>query len=377
MMDNRHFSKRNDPCWCGSGKKYKKCHLNRAQQKLENPHDIFKKINMFNRKLVCLHPDAPDKCSQKIIRAHTIQRGSSLSRIAENGHVLGFSVDLRTLARTNGKIGVERIGINKASTFSGFCSFHDKVTFAPVEDEPFTATDEQCFLLGYRAMCRELHQKQTAIEALSYIRTLDRGRAEDEQIAYQRMQDKIECGQSAGYRDLLDRKLDFDRILQFEAFSDISYYVIFISNAPDVLASFGSTVQFDFQGKTLQNLSDVNKLLDSLYLSSIATENGGAIVLAWRDTHSNACSRFVQSLSAMDDRDIPDAMVRFIFEHSENTFFRPSWWYSLDIHHQSALINRISSGVDPNTPRRSSCLMPDGNHYVNWSVVRRQTNRQI
>ncbi|MSR83007.1 MAG: hypothetical protein EXS58_08795 [Candidatus Latescibacteria bacterium] len=26
---------RNEPCWCGSGKKYKKCHLNEDQQALD------------------------------------------------------------------------------------------------------------------------------------------------------------------------------------------------------------------------------------------------------------------------------------------------------------------------------------------------------
>ena len=26
MYDNDYVPGRNDPCWCGSGKKYKKCH---------------------------------------------------------------------------------------------------------------------------------------------------------------------------------------------------------------------------------------------------------------------------------------------------------------------------------------------------------------
>ena len=90
------------------------------------------------------------------------------------------------MEQDGGKIGVKRVGINHASTFSGFCGYHDNVTFAPVEDAPFTATDEQCFLLGYRAMCRELYQKTTALEATkNYIRTLDRGRSVQEQIGWQ------------------------------------------------------------------------------------------------------------------------------------------------------------------------------------------------
>ncbi len=157
---------RNDLCWCGSGKKFKKCHLNRERQPPENPFEAFKKTFAFNRKQVCLHPEAPKECSEKVIRAHTIQRGSSLKRIAEDGHVFGFAYDLKALDLNKGNIGIKRVGINQASTFSGFCGHHDNLTFAPVENEPFTATDEQCFLLGYRAMCRELYQKQTALESM-------------------------------------------------------------------------------------------------------------------------------------------------------------------------------------------------------------------
>jgi hypothetical protein len=31
-MQRKHTPGRNDPCWCGSGKKYKKCHLDADRQ---------------------------------------------------------------------------------------------------------------------------------------------------------------------------------------------------------------------------------------------------------------------------------------------------------------------------------------------------------
>ncbi len=199
----------------------------------------------------------------------------------------------------------------------------------------------------------------------------------EEQVGLQSFLNRIERGQSAGYRDLVSRKSDFDRILLSHSFSDASNFVIFVNDVPDILASFGVTVQFDFQGNKLQNISNPDILLDSLYLSIIAVEEGGAIVLVWRDSHTNACTKFVQSLASLDNQDIPDAIVRLVFEHSENTFFRPSWWNGLDASLQSALVNRISSGADPCMPRKPECLISDGNRYVNWSIARRQTNREM
>ena len=139
---------------------------------------------------------------------------------------------MTVLDRNGGKIGVKRVGINQASTFSGFCGRHDNLTFAPLEDAPFTATDEQCFLLGYRAVCRELYQKQAALNAVSYLRTLDRGRSVEEQMGFQRFLDRMERGQTAGCRDLVERKSDFDRILLSRSFSEVSSYVVFTSNIP-------------------------------------------------------------------------------------------------------------------------------------------------
>ncbi len=374
MAPNQHKLGRNDPCWCGSGKKFKKCHLHREREQAENPYEAIKKTLAFNREPVCLHPNAPADCSERVIRAHTIQKGGSLKRIAEDGHVFGLSAHPAELDRNDGKILVKRVGINQASTFSGFCGHHDKVTFSPVEDAPFAATDEQCFLLGYRAMCRELYQKTKALKATSYMRTLDRGRPVQQQVGWQRLLDGMERGQAAGCRDLARRKSDFDRILLSGSFSEALHYVILTSNIPDVLASFGVTVQFDFRGNKLQNLSDTDRVLDSLYVSIIATEAGGAIVLSWRDANSDACTRFVQSLAVLPDRDVPDAVVRLVFEHSENTFFRQSWWNALDTRLQSALVDRITRGADIRLPRRPDCLFPEGNHYVNWAIVRRLTN---
>jgi hypothetical protein len=170
--------------------------------------------------------------------------------------------------------------------------------------------------------------------------------------------------------------LRFDKILQTGSFSDVSNYVIFINENPDVAATFGATVQFDFQGGALQNLADLTRQLDSLYTSIIATETGGAIVFVWRDVHSNACTKFVKSLTAMENANIGDSIVRFVFEYSENTFFRSTWWNNLASPVQAALTDRVINGTTI-APRKTNSLLPDGHRYVDWSITRRQTNRQI
>jgi hypothetical protein len=264
---------RNDPCWCGSGKKFKKFHLKRETQSPDNPFEVMKKLMSFNRQKLCLHPESEaGKCSDKIANAHTISRAGSLKRIAdESNHVLGFDCRAPTLNRTSGRIDVIRIGIKKdASTFNGFCTHHDNKTFAPLEDKPFEASDQQCFLLGYRAICRELYQKATALNAMEFLRVQDQGRTALEQIYWQNLLDRHELGQSAGHRDLVVRKQLFDAALLTESFADCDYFIVWTREVPNVLATFGVTVQFEFHGNRLQDLSDLEKQLDAIYVSIIA-----------------------------------------------------------------------------------------------------------
>lgn len=81
---------------------------------------------------VCWHPEAGnttcDMDSQgkiKISGAHSIQNNGILSRIAENGHVMGYSLD---------KVGFDgkEYGKNIASIFFGFCNKHDSI-FYPID----------------------------------------------------------------------------------------------------------------------------------------------------------------------------------------------------------------------------------------------------
>src|SRR4051812_4436840 len=76
----------NERCWCGSGKKFKKCHRNRESEALTNVFADSAKMRSAGKQGKCLHPDAGGgHCSSKAIASHTVQRAGGLSAIAEDG----------------------------------------------------------------------------------------------------------------------------------------------------------------------------------------------------------------------------------------------------------------------------------------------------
>ena len=89
---------RNEPCWCGSGKKYKKCHLNRHEQRKLEPWEATREIKKaFGAKYCSVPVNLKAECQGNIVRAHTISKSSNLKKIARDGHVYGFIPSLDNL----------------------------------------------------------------------------------------------------------------------------------------------------------------------------------------------------------------------------------------------------------------------------------------
>ncbi len=174
---------RNDPCWCGSGKKYKKCHLGRDREKPLPLQALGTELNRFFKGGECLHPEASRATCGKVIEAHTIQRKGALAQIVDD------SKHCRTLFSHRAFFGdgaPQKRGWREASVFAGFCDHHDAVTFGPVESVPFTGTPQQAFLLAYRAECHEFYQKRASDRSQEPMRSLlDRGKPRDAQAAIQ------------------------------------------------------------------------------------------------------------------------------------------------------------------------------------------------
>lgn len=363
---------RNDPCWCGSGRKYKHCHLHRADQA---PRPLFEVADELRRanKAYCLHPQAgPGVCRGGIVRAHTVQRSGGLSRIARDGHVYRFASDLLALDKNNGTFPVTPVGVKQATTFTGFCALHDAATFRPLETQPFVASPEQVFLLGYRAVCRELYTKRWEAAVVPSHREADRGLAPLLQRAHQAHVDRLAFSMNAGLTDVEHTKAAYDDALLRGDFSRVSAYVLHFDRTPDVLCSGGCLLEADFAGNPLQReaLSDPAARPAETSLSILPTDTGGAAVFCWLG-HTEAGAAFTRSLDALADDGVGHAVVRFVFEFLENKVMAPSWWDGLPEAARQALTQRMMTALNPFVEREPTCLLDDGVRAVNWRVTAR------
>lgn len=369
-----HEPLRNDPCWCGSGKKYKKCHWKRENAKSIPVSRVLQIMRKAISQKMCLHPKANEgECRGNIVKAHTVQR-ASLSKIAENGHVYAFQGDAALFQPGSGKIHSivpQKVGIQKASTFTGFCGKHDNDTFRAIEEHRFKFCPEHAFLLGYRALCRELFAKKAILRMKDLYRDADRGKPLGAQIQIQRFAGAFIAGTQAGHDDMQKIKTEYDRILERRDFSQVRYYTVLFDEYPDILCSGGFWPEYDFTGRKVQEPLAENP--EAIHFSLITTEQAGAAIFTWLE-RKGISEEFIKSLDLISNVDLPHAITRFIFEYFENTYLRPSWWENLSgdvrrqLHHRMAMLDSV---LVEHQPR---CLIDDGLRTVNWRVVARKTN---
>ena len=363
---------RNDSCWCGSGKKYKRCHLDRENQPPLQLWDASERFGKAFAAKYCLAPAVWLKqCRGGISRAHTVPKSGSLQRIARKGHVYSLNFSPDNLEKNHGVAIPELFGIRKASTFTGFCSGHDDEIFKPLEKRTFCGTPEQCFLLGYRALSREIYTKRAAAAFFDMHRDADRGKTLAAQVEIQKSNQFLKVGLVAALKDLDHYKSICDGILESHEFDNVRAYIMEFEAAPPVMCSGVIFPEQDFAGAELQDLVDFSNTPDLLCFTSFYGGERGVVAFSWLLESERTCGAFIESLMAMPDEFVTAALLRFFFTHCENVHMNPDWWERLPEGTRNALIRRMAMSAEPLMERPKAYLADDGLVLSSWPIVRR------
>lgn len=309
----------------------------------------------------CLHYNAGERCN-RIVRAHSVQKKGQLSRIAVDGHVYTPSANLSSTAAHSGNDVYGKTGIKKVSTFLGFCGYHDNKLFAPIDNDVLVPTQEQVFLYGYRSLCREYFVKENALRTAE--NTPLRKTAPPVVVE---MLDALTVGFHNGLDNLTRHKQSFDESLRSQSFSDLSY-VLFVSSDPQAIA-FSSLISpdFDFQGRPLQNLSDLHRPLDLLTFCSAPVDSGWGFLLAWHESSRGVCRKFIDSLfAATEEGSDAEALLFRLMLHGENHAVSPEWWEGLTHDAREVISATFSDAVDPFADIPSDWLLNGVPDYSGW-----------
>ena len=313
---------RNDPCPCGSGKKYKKCCL----EKSDNPDfsdiskfaEIYKSARKAARFKECIHPDK-EHCSEKIIGAHSIQNNKILSKIADNGLLY------MPCPKTDFEFSIQHeYGRKKASVFTGFCGYHDKTTFQPIEDNDFTATTEQIFLYIYRTFALEYHKKKEAARIEQYFF--------ENKPSIANMADRTIDGKTGfdlAIKDYEEEKIIFDKALTEGKYDVLTSIVWEFDGFSNFAATAGEAPSMDFSSKRIQNLLDPHAPVRHIYLCVFPENNKTYAITAWLKEYDDVFSSIKDKLETLSETERKNYINNTLPIIAENIVIKPSAWEAL------------------------------------------------
>jgi SEC-C motif-containing protein len=357
---------RNDPCWCGSGKKHKKCHLNRAARPPAKYHELASDLlDLRQGKRKCLYPLPSGACTSKVIKAHSISRSAALSKIARSGHVYQPDSNPFQIQKHSGGIAHKLVGIGDASTFTGFCSTHDAALFRPVDEGSLIPTNEQSLLLHYRSLCRELYVKRPTIETNELLREADSGKPLPIQHFVQKVVDLRGDALRLAVRELESDKANCDKAILTQDYSGFSGCALRFGKIPTLACAGLTHPVYDFSGNTLQNLIDLDEPAFNISFTLLPADGGGVLALGWSVSGDRVCRAFVSSLLCVADARKSDAVVQLIFDSCENHVAQPDWWENLPSQLRLELEGRLLNWTDIR-PIDTKALVPGSSRYADW-----------
>jgi hypothetical protein len=279
----------------------------------------------------CFHPDK-GACNGKIKKAHSLQRNGVLNLIEEsiNGNNKILSLD-SYISDSRGQIkDFKLLGKADASTFFGFCDFHDSQTFSKIENIPFNETEEQLFLHSYRAFAHSYHRKT---ELLSYHdRGYESGGVFADYHAARFNSEVISLSQLKPPKDGIDSAL-IDKNYEF-----LNYFVYTIDRFIPIACSSLIAPRCTFKGTVVNTFKPLTDCLKCLIMINVfPTIEKKTVVIISGIASDKLSTLFLDELDELSDKKLQNAITSLIIEYAENAFMAPSLYNSMSSFHQKSL----------------------------------------
>lgn len=323
--------------------KKKKKNIIKPKIPLKKRIEWSKQISKMNEKCRfkgCLFPDKSSCSSQKPVKAHSIQKSTILKSISDSGKVLSFDVRNSFFNRD-----FEEFGVGEASTFFGFCGYHDSVVFSDIENKTYSNEKKQNFLFAYRACAFEYAEcKYAECHSKEMKKLTNKDYAK-------------EFYESKNLKDITDLK---DIEIQLDKFSTElkkpenkrNYDVIFSRHYElnkKVLIAVNSvfSLYYDFNGNPIYDPYDYSIELPSLFLNVFPQEDKTHIILSCFSKDKKKYDTVFNTLDSLTDLRIEEVISQIIVVHCGNLFISPSKWLRISNAKRKVFVSRFINTMGP------------------------------
>jgi len=301
-----------------------KIKLNKVQGELRNKARISE----------CFH-HKKEECQGEIKNAHSIQRNGRLSVIEGNvnGNQCLYSFTETELNPSTQKLELKPIGKAKASTFFGFCDYHDSTLFSPIENYMFDNSDKHCFLHSYRAFAHTQHKKIEQLKAFT---------SDAEFNEYQKFElaARIE-GTKIGIADGERVRRRLEQILDDEAYDELDYFTMVYDQLFPVACSASFTPKFSPKSNRMLNYHpNVNAPFQLVFLTVLPDFEQTIIIMGCLPEHEKSVL-FIDEFASLSSYQQNKMLTSILIGIVENTFIAPALYEALGKEGKNQLLKEL------------------------------------
>lgn len=284
-----------------------------------------------------------DACKGPIKQSHSIQRNGRLSIIEGevNGNKSIYTFTEMVTDEYNLYNSLRPIGKGEASTFFGFCDFHDSSLFAGIENQLFDDSDEHCFMHSYRSFAHSYHRKKEELKA--YTTYSEYTKSIPNHVLFGMIR-----GAEIGFREINERKKNMDALLESKDYGGLEYLSLTLNKRFPIACSSIISPPFSYRNKLMNNHGDPNLPYSQIMLTILPDHDQTIIIIACFPDDSKAIN-FIDELADLYPVQLEKALSSIMITCAENTFFAPAVWNKLTIKGQKTLCAELQHSAKSNS----------------------------
>ena len=281
-----------------------------------------------------------DECAGVIKQSHSIQKNGRLSVLEGdiNGNMCLYTFTSGTQSKESMIDDLIPIGKKEASTFFGFCDYHDTKLFSEIENQSFDDSDKHCFLHSYRSFAHSYHLKKEEIkgwnndgtEYNNYLKAI---------YGQQILEYKRE-GYQITWNEYEKKKKILDNAIDSEDYSEFEFLTYTVEGVIPIAVSSVMTPKVSYKGRVMNN-SDNSNLKISQPIITFLPDMDQTLVIFMAFKNDKESINLLDELNHLNGFKLEKAITSLIIANCENTFMSPKFWNSLKKKGQRILLDEF------------------------------------
>jgi len=304
----------------------------------------------------CFHYNH-DECNDKIIQAHSLQKNGVLNILEseENGNNVVYSF-LHLKPHGIRWYGFDPIGKKSASTFHGFCGYHDTNLFKEIENNGFDIeNDEHCFLLSYRSFAKEYHAKIETNKGFGTNEFFNTKENKEKQKQY------ID-GSGLAIRDMTIVKNKLNEALRNRTFDKLEYFTYSIEMTIPVAASSAISPSFSLDGTVLNKSNSLEDVYQNIIVTVLPTKTKTHVLLSYFPEDSRSV-KYIDDIEKLNDYDLEKVISSILIGEIENTFISPTIWKKMNTNQKQQLMDELTLTMPHLQPIQTTMFISELNLF--------------